>query len=87
MGLDEYQPPKGAYFTPALVARFDDVPAASRAIDLLRAAGYSARDIQVERDERGVTVVISDPAPDMLDQGRQILQENGALDLHPYGSR
>jgi hypothetical protein len=86
MTLDDYAEPKGAYYNPALVARYPDVPSAEAALDSLRSAGFTTRDIQVARGDEGVTVVVSQPTPGMLEEARRILQESGGQDVRPYGA-
>jgi hypothetical protein len=95
MSLDDYQEPKGAYFTPALIARFEDGAAAEAAIDSLRDAGFTTRDIQVGRgrghwhrhgEEHQVTVIVSEPTPGMLAQARALLAASAATEVEPYGA-
>jgi|SRR5947209_16600172 len=95
MSLDDYQEPKGAYFTPALVARFDDAASAEAAIDSLRDAGFTTRDIQVGHgrghwhrhgEDHHVTVIVSEPTPGMLEQARALLAASDATGVEPYGA-
>lgn len=95
MSLDEYQEPKGAYFTAALVARFEDEAGAEAAIDALRDAGFTTRDIQVGRgrghwhrhaEDHHVTIIVSEPTPGMLEQARALLVASAATEVQPYGS-
>lgn len=86
MGLDEYGEPKGAYYTPALVARFEDEAAAEAAVSALREVGFSVRDIQVGRQDDGVTVIVSEPSPGLLQEARGILAQSNAADVRPYGA-
>jgi hypothetical protein len=95
MSLDDYAEPKGAYFTPALAAHFTDEAAAGVAIDALRAAGFTTRDIQVGRgrgpwhrhgQENHRTVIVSEPSPGMLEEARRILTSSGAMEVEPYGA-
>jgi hypothetical protein len=86
MGLDEYEEPKGAYYSSALVAEFGDEAGAEDAIGRLREIGFTTRDIQVaQRGDGGVTVVVSEPGPGMLSEARRLLQESLA-EVRPYGS-
>ena len=85
MDLSEYPEPKGAYYTPALIAEFDDEQAAGEAIASLRAAGFTARDIGVAKGSNGVTIVVSEPTPGMLEQARGLLATT-ARDVRPYGA-
>ncbi|HZS89623.1 MAG TPA: hypothetical protein VFE42_19300 [Chloroflexota bacterium] len=86
MSLDEYGPPKGAYYSPALEAIFADEAAASDALAELRAEGFQTRDIDVARSEQGVTVIVSEPSPGMLERARAVLEASSALTVRPYGS-
>ncbi len=86
MGLDEYSAPTGAYYTAALAASFANEAAAEGAITALRAAGFGQRDINVARTDHGISVVVSEPTPGMIQQARGLLETNGALDIHPYGT-
>jgi hypothetical protein len=93
MSLDDHEEPKGAYYTAALVARFDNEAAAEAAIDALRDAGFTTRDIQVGRGQRGedgeeqrITVIVSEPTPGMLADARRILAAGGATEVGPYGA-
>jgi hypothetical protein len=86
MGLDEYPQPKGAYYTPALIATFADEGAASDAVASLRAAGFMPRDIGVARKDDGVTIVVSEPTAGMLEQARGLLAASAARDVRPYGA-
>jgi hypothetical protein len=86
MSLDDYQPPKGAYYTPAIVARFDDAAEAEDALEQLRAAGFTTRDIQVAQGHDGVMVIVSEPTPGMLGTATAVLNESAAGDVHPYGA-
>jgi hypothetical protein len=86
MSLDDYGEPKGAYYNAALVARFPDEAGAESAVDALRAAGFTQRDIQVARGSQGVTVVVSEPTPGMLEEAGRLLHDSAATDVRPYGS-
>jgi hypothetical protein len=95
MSLDEYQEPKGAYYTAALIARFEDEVTAEAAVDALRDAGFTTRDIQVGRgpghwhrhgEEHHVTLIVSEPTPGMLTEARRILEASGAIEIEPYGA-
>jgi hypothetical protein len=95
MSLDDYEEPKGAYFTPALMAHFEDEAGAEAAIDALRAAGFTTRDIQVGRghgpwhrhgQEHHVTVIVSEPTPGMMAEARRVLAAGGATEVEPYGA-
>ena len=86
MQLDDYAAPKGAYYVPALVATFADEAGAEAAIESLHAAGFTTRDIDVARDGGGVTIVVSEAMPGMLEQGRALLAASAATDVHPYGA-
>lgn len=95
MSLDEYQEPKGAYYTAALVARFEDDATAEAAVNALRDAGFTTRDIQVGRgrghwhrhgEEHHVTLIVSEPTPGMLEQARALLTAGGATEVEPYGA-
>ena len=95
MSLDDYEEPKGAYYTSALVARFDDAASAEAAIDSLRDAGFTTRDIQVGRGrghwhrhgkDHHVTVIVSEPTPGMLSEARKLLTAGGATEVEPYGA-
>jgi hypothetical protein len=86
MSLDQYGAPKGAYYTPALEAIFADEPAAAEALVALHAAGFQVRDIDVARSEQGVTVIVSEPSPGMLEQARRVLEASKALTVRPYGT-
>jgi hypothetical protein len=86
MSLEEYGEPKGAYYNPALVARYADAPTAEAALNTLRAAGFTTRDIQVARSDDAVTVIVSQPTPGMLDEARRLLLDSGAQDVRPYGA-
>ncbi len=85
MSLNEYPEPKGAYYTPALIAEFDDEQTAEEALASLRAAGFTTRDIGVSNGPSGVTVVVSEPTPGMLEQARGLLATS-ARDVRPYGA-
>lgn len=86
MGLEEYSEPKGAYYNPALVAIFPDVAAAEQAVHSLRAAGFTRRDINVARHDDGVTIIVSAPPGESLDDARRVLARHSPSELHPYGS-
>ena len=86
MALEDYSEPKGAYYNPALVARYPSAPAAEAALSALRDAGFTTRDIQVARSADDVTVIVSEPTPGMLEEARRILLDSGASDVHPYGA-
>lgn len=86
MSFDEYAQPKGTYYTPALVAIFADAAGAETALESLRAAGFSPRDIDVAQDADKVTVIVSEPTPGMLEQARGLLAASPAQDVRPYGS-
>ena len=86
MGLEEYPEPKGAYYTAALVADFADTAGAEAAIESLRAAGFTPRDISVARHESGITLIVSEPTPGMLEQARGLLAASPARDVRPYGA-
>jgi len=86
MSLDEYEEPKGAYYTPALVADFDSAKAAEDAVGTLRKAGFTTRDIQVARKDSRVTIIVSEPTPGMLEDARRLLEKSAASDVRPYGS-
>jgi len=85
MSLDEYPEPKGAYYTPAIQAKFDDTEAAEAAIAALRDAGFTTRDIHVLQEEGSIIVVVSEPTPGMLEEGRKILSAAG-VDVASYGA-
>ena len=86
MGLEEHSQPTGAYYTPALVARYADAPSAEAAIESLRGAGFTTRDIDVAQGDGDVTMIVSEPTPGMLEQAMLILRQSGAQDVRPYGS-
>lgn len=86
MSLDEYSEPKGAYYTPALIATYADEAAAEAAVESLRAAGFTPRDINVARSGGGVTLVVSEPTPGMMEQARSLLAASAATDVRPYGA-
>lgn len=86
MTLDDYEEPKGAYYSEALVARYPDQRTAEAAVSALRTVGFGQRDIQVGRNSDGITVVISNPSTGLMEQGRAILLESGAPEVRPYGS-
>ncbi len=95
MSLDEYQEPKGAYFTAALVAHFDEAGAAEAAVGALRDAGFTTRDIQIGRghghwhqhaEDHHVTVIVSEPTPGMLEEARRVLTASNAVHVGPYGA-
>lgn len=86
MGLEDYPEPKGAYYTPALVADFTNAAGAEAAIESLRAAGFTPRDISVAHTESGVTLIVSEPTPGMLEQARGLLAASAARDVRPYGA-
>ena len=86
MTLDSYPEPKGAYYTPALVATYDDDRAAEEAVASLRAAGFSQRDISVARSADRVSLIVSEPTPGMMEQARALLAASNATRVEPYGS-
>lgn len=86
MRLDDYAEPKGAYYVPALVATFADQTDAEAAIESLHAAGFTTRDIDVAREDGGITIVVSEAMPGMLEQARALLAASAATDVHPYGA-
>ena len=86
MSLDEYSEPKGAYYTPALVATFASAMAAEGAIASLRAAGFQRNDINVARNDDGINVVVSSADTALLGQARGLLTASDAREVHPYGS-
>ncbi len=86
MSLDDYAEPKGAYYTPALIATFAAESDAEDAIASLRAAGFSKGEINVTRESDHVTVVVSGASADMLGQARGLLTAGGAREVRPYGA-
>jgi hypothetical protein len=86
MSLDEYGPPKGAYYTPALEAIFADEGEANDALAELRAEGFQTRDIDVARSEQGITAIVSEPSPGMLERARRVLEASSAMAVRPYGA-
>ena len=86
MAFEEYGQPKGAYYTPALVATFADADGATAALESLRAAGFAPRDMDVAQSADGVTVIVSEPTPGMLEQARALLAASPAREVRPYGA-
>ncbi len=86
MSLDQYGAPKGAYYSPALEAIFADEAEAIDTLSELRAEGFQPRDIDVARSEQGVTVIVSEPSPGMLERARGVLEASTALAVRPYGA-